>query len=271
MTQPLHVPAGGDRPHAKRHDQPGCEQYIDGLPVDQRGHQHEHGQHDQAAVQQARPAMELMHGPLQRLGRPGGCRQPGRADEGGAAEDLHGRLVHLQRKAGLDWRQRPVDHAARGLPQGLQGAAIPAGHVHGVARWELDHPWFAGRPLRRKGKPHRGFGAPRFVMGCRAGCLDEGACFGRLQGLALGRDGLEIQNFAPAVGVLVFPEKQGRHRHDGNEQRDKVDRQGPQQPIHAFANGQGSEILGRCRALWHASLLNAGLPPALTKSTRAAW
>jgi hypothetical protein len=129
----LDIPARRQRAHAQVQDQPAGEQHVHALAVDQRRGQHEQGQHDHAAVQQARFAVILLDRQDQLFGRPLHGGQARRAHEGGAAHDPGRHFLQAQAEASLDGRQRALMRVARGPAQQLEGIGVPAGYVHGMA------------------------------------------------------------------------------------------------------------------------------------------
>ena len=167
LAQPLDVPAGRQRGHPQVQHQPAGEQHVEGLAVDQGGDQDEQGQHDHAAVEQARLAVILLDRERVLVGRPLQNRQARRAGEMGAAQQFGRQRVQRQGEAGLRAFDGAGSGAADGAAERGQAGGIPAGHVKRVARRELDH-LGAGARHRFEGEPDRGFGQMGVVTGHQA-------------------------------------------------------------------------------------------------------
>ncbi len=232
VAQPLHIPAGRDGPHPERDHQPGGEQHVQRLPVDQCRHQHEHAQHHQAAFEQAQVAVELQHRGLQIGLRPPVGLQPRRADEAGAAKNALARAGLGQAEARLHGDQVAAGLLTRGLAERTQALAIPAGHVHRVARGEQHGGRLRHRHRQVHQEPDRLLGQVGVVKGLERpvrqrrqrvfrrelrGCLGQHA---HHQGVATGRQ------------VIALPEQQRPHGHARHGDGNDVDGHRAQQPVH---------------------------------------
>ena len=86
IAQPLGVPSARQGGHAQVKDQPGGEQQVQPIAVDEGSDKNKQGQHQNAAIQQAGFALKLLDRGLQVYGFPVQGRDARRPDGVGAAQ-----------------------------------------------------------------------------------------------------------------------------------------------------------------------------------------
>ena len=225
LAQPLRVPAHGQRGHAQIEHQPSCKQQVQAVAVDQRGYKHKQRQHQNAAIQQPRPAVEFLYRGLQLRAVPQHRSQPSRPDRAHLANQAPGPggRIQLKGKSSLGRPYLVQGAGPFGLAQRCQAAGIPAAQRHRMSGGEFDRQLAQGRAFGW-GQDH-----PKWVFR-QAGILghDSRLAANRLQSLswrfnlAALPDDLDARWAWFGLRKLVWPRQEGQHRAKANEQRQAV-------------------------------------------------